>query len=207
MRRLALAVFTLVLSAPGCSRSPEEISSAPAKRPPATASAAASAASATAAATTAALPPIPFTTAAPPNAANEGPAVQGEEWNPKAIEWLGFDDGLEKAKKLKKPICLVLFATWCQHCRNYSKVFNDPRLVLRAKDFVMVRVDADQDSDLAKRFSKDGGYIPRTFFLSPDGTPDYDIHAPRPQYAYFFDEKNPASLLAGMEEATRKLRN
>lgn len=201
MRRLALAVFTLVLSAPGCSRSPEEISSAPAKRPPATASAAASAASATAAATTAALPPIPFTTAAPPNAANEGPAVQGEEWNPKAIEWLGFDDGLAKAKKLKKPICLVLFATWCQHCRNYSKVFNDPRLVLRAKDFVMVRVDADANEDVSKRYQPDGQYVPRTFLLDSDGNVDAKATSDHPRYKHFFDEFHADSLLDAMDVA------
>lgn len=135
------------------------------------------------------------------------PPGAGESWNTAGIEWFTYAAGLEEAKAKRKPIVLVFFTTWCPHCKNYSRVFDDPRVAERAKDFVMVRVDADQDSDLAKRFSKDGGYIPRTFFLSPDGTPDYDIHAPRPQYAYFFDEKNPASLLAGMEEASRKLRN
>ncbi|MFO0589299.1 MAG: thioredoxin family protein [Polyangiaceae bacterium] len=135
------------------------------------------------------------------------PPGAGESWNNDKIEWFTYDGGLEEAKATRKPILLVFFTTWCPHCKNFSKVFEDPQITARAKDFVMVRVDADQDSDLAKRFSKDGGYIPRTFFLSPDGTPDYDIHAPRPQYTYFYDERNPASLLAGMDEASKKLRN
>ena len=85
-------------------------------------------------------------------------------------------------------------------------MFDDPRIAERAKDFVMIRLDADQESDIAKKFAKDGGYIPRTFFLAPDGTPDFDIHAPRPKYAYFYDERNPGSLLAGMTTALQKLR-
>ncbi|MCC6968763.1 MAG: thioredoxin family protein [Phycisphaerales bacterium] len=135
------------------------------------------------------------------------PPGAGESWNAAKIEWFTYDGGLEEAKATKKPICLVFFTTWCPHCKNYSRVFEDPKVTERAKDFVMVRVDADQESDLAKRFSKDGGYIPRTFFLSSDGTPDFEIHAARPQYAYFYDERNPGSILAGMEEAARKLRN
>jgi len=35
---------------------------------------------------------------------------------------------------------------------------------------------------------------------------DPDIHAPRPQFKYFYDEKAPSSVLAGMEEASKKLR-
>lgn len=135
------------------------------------------------------------------------PPGPGESWNTAKIEWFTYDAGLEEAKATKKPMLLVFFTTWCPHCKNYSKVFEDARITERAKDFVMVRVDADQESDLAKRFSKDGGYIPRTFFLSSDGTPDFEIHAARPTYAYFYDERNPSSLLAGMEEAARKLRN
>jgi thiol:disulfide interchange protein len=135
------------------------------------------------------------------------PPNPGESWNTDKIEWFTYDAGVEEAKASHKPIVLVFFTTWCPHCKNYSHVFDDPKVAERAKDFVMVRVDADQDSDLAKRFSRDGGYIPRTFFLSPDGTPDFDIKTPRPQYAYFYDERNPGSLLAGMDEAARKLRN
>ena len=43
-------------------------------------------------------------------------------------------------------------------------------------------------------------------FLSSDGALDADIHASREQFKYFYDEKAPASVLAGMEEASKKLR-
>jgi thiol:disulfide interchange protein len=134
------------------------------------------------------------------------PPSNGESWNAAQIDWQPYAAGLAKAKAENKPVCLVLYTTWCPHCKNFSHVFDDPRVVDQAKNFVMIHMDAEQDSDTAQRFARDGGYIPRTFFLSPDGTPDFDIHAARPNYIYFYDERNPASLLAGMSEAIRKLR-
>jgi len=61
-----------------------------------------------------------------------------------------------------------------------------------------------QQKELTKKYAPDGEYIPRTHFLSPDGELDPAIHAPREKFQYFYDEKNPASVLAGMEEALKK---
>lgn len=133
------------------------------------------------------------------------PAGTGAEtWNAAQIDWQPFEAGLAKAKADKKPICLVIYTTWCPHCRNYSKVFDDARVVERAKSFVMIRIDADQEEAVATRFAKDGSYIPRTFFLAPDGTADFDIHPARPKYIYFYNENDPGALLGGMDEALKK---
>ena len=140
---------------------------------------------------------------ATPPAAAPGPAAEG--WNTAQIEWQSYEAGLARAKATKKPVCLVLFTTWCPHCTNYSHVFEDAKVVERARDFVMIRLNADEEREVSARYQPDGGYVPRTFFLSADGVMDPEIHAPRPKFLYFYDEKNPASLLAGMDEATRKL--
>ncbi len=132
-------------------------------------------------------------------------AAAGETWNAAQIDWQTYDAGLAKARAENKPVCLVLYTNWCPHCRNYSRVFDDPRIVERARGFVMIRANADDEPAVAGKYTKDGGYVPRTFFLAPDGTLDADIHAPRNKYMYFFDERDPSSLLAGMETAVRKL--
>jgi len=132
-------------------------------------------------------------------------AAAGEGWNAAQIDWQPYEAGLAKAKAQKKPVCLVFYTSWCPHCKNYSHVFESPDVVARAKDLVMIRLNADDESEIAKRYQRDGGYVPRTFFLAPDGTLDPDIHAPRPKFLYFFDEQSPASILAGMNEAVRKL--
>ena len=125
-------------------------------------------------------------------------------WNDGQIEWLQYDAALARAKEQKKPILLVVYANWCPHCKNYSHVFEDPRVVQRAKDFVMVKVDADDEKGPAAANAIDGGYVPRTFFLGPDGKVDPEIHAPRDKFKFFYDERDPGSILAGMDAASKR---
>jgi hypothetical protein len=141
--------------------------------------------------------------APPPPPPARVPAT-GEGWNAAQIDWQPYEAGILHARTDHKPVCLVFYTTWCPHCRNFSHVFDDPRIVSRARDFVMVRIDADAEPALATKYSKDGGYIPRTFFLGPDGTLDESIHPPRPRFQYFYDESDPGSLVAGMETAAHK---
>lgn len=132
-----------------------------------------------------------------------GTAHAGGDWNDAQITWMSYDDGLAAAKKEKKPVLLIFYTEWCPHCTNYSKVFHDPKVVAKSKELVMVRLDADKNKELGQKYAVDGSYIPRTYFLAPDGTLS-DIHAPREQFKYFYDERNPASVLAGMDAALKK---
>jgi thiol-disulfide isomerase/thioredoxin len=116
-----------------------------------------------------------------------------------AIEWHAYETGLARARVERKPILLVFYADWCPPCKEFHHVFDDARVIGRAKDFVMIHVNGDQREDVAKKF--DVHNYPRTYFLTADGVllrgarpaslcPDYD-----------YDHKDPASLLAGMEYA------
>jgi len=133
-------------------------------------------------------------------------AASAHDWNDGQIAWKDYQDGLAAAKKEKKPVCLIFFTEWCPHCKNFSEVFHDPKVVEKSKDFVMVHLDKDKNAEVSKQYAPDGEYIPRTFFLAPDGKLATDIHAPRDKYQYFYDEKDPASVLAGMDEALKKLK-
>ncbi|HXQ22962.1 MAG TPA: thioredoxin family protein [Candidatus Acidoferrales bacterium] len=129
-----------------------------------------------------------------------------EDWNDANIKWMPYDDGLAAAKKDHKPVCLIFYTTWCPHCANYSKLFSNPDLVKKAQSFVMIRLDKDKNADLSKKYSPDGEYIPRTYFLSADGTLDDSLTETRDQYKYFYGESDPSSILAGMDRALKKLR-
>ena len=132
-------------------------------------------------------------------------ASAGGDWNDKEVAWKGYEAGLAAAKKEKKPICLVFYTEWCPHCANYSVVFHDPKVVAEAKKFVMIRLDKDKNGEISQKYAPDGEYIPRTYFLSSAGELDPGIHAPRDKFQYFYDEKNPDSVLGGMSAALKKL--
>jgi protein-disulfide reductase (glutathione) len=134
------------------------------------------------------------------------PAWAGGDWNDAQIQWQPYEDGLATAKKAKKPVCLIFYTDWCPHCKNYSGVFHDPKVVEQAKKFVMIRLNGDQSKELSQQYAPDGQYIPRTFFLSSDGTLAPEIRQPRDQFKYFYDEKSPAGILAGMDDALTKLK-
>lgn len=134
------------------------------------------------------------------------PGARAHDWNDTGVHWRPFDAGLAEAKKAKKPVCLVVFTEWCPHCANYAKVFHDAKVVERSRSFVMIHVDKDQAADQSRRYAPDGEYIPRTMFLDAKGTLDPEIHAPRDRYKFFFDESNPASVLAAMDVALGKRR-
>jgi len=131
-------------------------------------------------------------------------AHAGGDWNDAHIGWQPYERGLAAAKKDKKPVCLVLYTEWCPHCTNYSAVFHDAKVVEQAKKFAMIRLDKDKNPEISKKYAPDGEYIPRTFFLAANGDLDPGIHAPRDNYRYFYDEKDPAALLGGMSAALAK---
>jgi thiol-disulfide isomerase/thioredoxin len=161
----------------GCSRPQQELVSGDASVQPSVASSAA---------------PV----VAPPPLAS---ADLSEAWNPRGIDWKSYDEGLVLAAREEKPICLILFGTWCAHCRNYSHIFADPDLVRRARDFVMVKVDVDTNAAVSKKYSPDGTYVPRTFFLDASGNIIPAGHSDHPRYAHFFDEMHADSLLEAMD--------
>ncbi len=121
------------------------------------------------------------------------------------IAWASYDEGLATAAREHKPVCLVFSTSWCPHCKNFSQVLKDPRVVEAAKRLVMIRLDQDQRPDLSRKYAPDGEYVPRTLFLEPGGAVAAGIHAPRPNYRYFYDERDPRSILSAMDEAARTL--
>ena len=131
--------------------------------------------------------------------------ASAHDWNDAGIAWKTYDEGMAQAAKEKKPVCLIVFTEWCPHCKNYSAVFKDAKVVDAAKQFVMIHVDKDKSPEVSKKYAPDGEYIPRTYFLKSDGTLAADITAPRDNYKYFYDEKDPAPLLAAMDVAKKKL--
>jgi hypothetical protein len=126
------------------------------------------------------------------------------DWNDGGIEWKSYDEGVALAKTQHRPICLVLYGEWCPHCHNFSRVFHDERVVELSHRFIMVHADIDREPAVNRQFNPDGAYVPRTFFLTPQGELRTDIHENRSRFLYFYDESSSAGILRAMEQALRK---
>lgn len=129
-----------------------------------------------------------------------------DDWNNAKIKWMGYEEGLAAAKASNKPICLIFYTTWCPHCTNYQKVFDNPAVVEKSKSFVMIKLDKDQNKEISAKYKPDGEYIPRTYFLSPDGKLDEELSENRPQFKYFYNENDPSSILGGMDRALARFK-
>ncbi|MFO0715147.1 MAG: thioredoxin family protein [Sandaracinus sp.] len=123
-----------------------------------------------------------------------------EGWNDAQIDWVSHEDAVARARRERRPVMVVMHADWCGHCRNYMHVFEDARIVERSQRMLMVRLDVDEEPEVAALYASDGTYVPRTYFVGPDGAV-LDVGASNPRYRHFFDEHDPSSLLAGMDAA------
>jgi thiol:disulfide interchange protein len=113
-----------------------------------------------------------------------------------SIEWSkDYETAQKKAVSNRQILMMEFAATWCPSCRLMNdSTFIDPRVIERAKSFVPVRIDVDEQKELAERFGgnarKYGGVgIPNLLFLAPDGR----------RVAHVIGYRDPAALSAVMD--------
>lgn len=125
-------------------------------------------------------------------------------WNNGQIKWVSFAKGMKKAKKTGRPALVVFEARWCKVCKTYKKLFYKKSVVAMSKKMVMIMVNIEKNRALQKRYSPDGGYIPRTMAFSPAGYHYSEIISRDGRFKYFASTRNPADLLNMMQQAITK---
>ena len=90
---------------------------------------------------------------------------------PRQTVWLtDFDKALVQAESEGKYLVVDFFATWCGPCKVMEQTtLADNRVRRKLDDFVPVKIDVDQHTDLASRYGIRS--IPTTAVLEADGQP------------------------------------
>jgi len=120
------------------------------------------------------------------------------------IEWVSYQDALKLGEESKKPIMVVLHKTWCGACKRLKPTFAEDKDIERlSKNFIMVNAEDDEEPHTNIKFAIDGAYIPRIFFLSPDGKVLTDVYnrGGNPQYKYFYGHAS--TVVPFMEEVSK----
>lgn len=120
------------------------------------------------------------------------------------MPWLSWDEASERAAKEQKRILLVLYADWCPRCRELSPVFAQPDMVEAAEGVLMVRQNVDERPAWLSRYAMLGTYVPRLFFLEPDGSVISDLTSGHPKYPYFYSAHQANLLKKQLREAATR---
>lgn len=131
------------------------------------------------------------------------PAIAAEAiaWGT-AVPWLGFDDALARATAEGKAIGVVVYADWCPKCRALAPAFVEGPVLAASNKILWVLQNSDERPEwLEQRFGQYGNYVPRIFFLKPDGTVDPEITSGHPRFPYFYLAGKPEALVASIDRA------
>ncbi len=125
------------------------------------------------------------------------------KWH-QGVDWVPFDQALTRAKAENKAVCVVIYADWCPKCRALAPRFAEQPVTGASKDVIMVLQNSDERPGwLKQRFGDLGNYVPRVFFLKPDGTVATDINSGNARFPYFYRASEAAKLAASIQRAAK----
>uniref|UniRef100_A0A914YYS5 Thioredoxin domain-containing protein n=1 Tax=Panagrolaimus superbus TaxID=310955 RepID=A0A914YYS5_9BILA len=123
------------------------------------------------------------------------------------IEWVKWEDAIEKALEENKPIFLLIHKTWCHACKALKKTMQQSNARKAFKKlseyFVMVNTEDDEEP-FEEEYRPDGKYIPRLLFLDKNGDLISEIKNKKAEYknyAYYYS--SPADILNSMKDVLR----
>jgi FKBP-type peptidyl-prolyl cis-trans isomerase 2 len=95
--------------------------------------------------------------------------TKASAFNGMEIAWMeDHDKALDKAKKEKKPVVLMLYASWCSWSKKLmNEAMEDPRIKVMKDKFVWAKVNSETQKDLYQFYEQKG--FPLTVLLRPNG--------------------------------------
>lgn len=121
-----------------------------------------------------------------------------ETWN-NNIEWMSYEAGMGLAARHGKPVMLVFHSEGCGACADYSKLFDEDSVAVASRKFIMILMDDGANEEISTKYSPDGSYVPRTFFLDSQGSVlPIQIGKPDTRFQYYLGSQGADKLLEFM---------
>ncbi|MFH1311642.1 MAG: thioredoxin domain-containing protein [Candidatus Eisenbacteria bacterium] len=85
------------------------------------------------------------------------------------VKWLAsYDEAIRIAENKDVPIMIDFYADWCGWCKRLDKdTYVDADVMLKAKKFISLKIDADVETDLASKYKVQG--LPTILFIDHKG--------------------------------------
>lgn len=85
------------------------------------------------------------------------------------LVWLdSFDEAVRIADQKNKMIMIDFYADWCGWCKRLDETtYKDADVIAKGKNLINVRIDADREHELVKRYKISG--LPTILFIDSTG--------------------------------------
>ena len=131
------------------------------------------------------------------------PKKQEIKW-PSSIEWVSFADGQSNAALTGKPMLVLVYAHWCTQCVRLSKSMLNKDFEELSRKFIMVLVDQDKEQEMLGHYFPKMTYVPRIFFMKPDGEFWTALKSKNTRYPYFYPSADMTELMGNMKVSLTK---
>lgn len=86
-----------------------------------------------------------------------------------AIQWYGYEEGVQQGRDESKKVFLNFYADWCRYCKMMDqKTFTDDSVIAYLNEhFVPIRVNSDQRKRIASNYNVRG--LPVSWFIAENG--------------------------------------
>ena len=121
--------------------------------------------------------------------------------------WMSIYDTEPQALKDRMPTMFLIHRTTCPSCKALLKsISRDTEFKTKTAGFLLADIEDDVDEKKADSYDVDGGYVPRVYFLDPEGEVIESIWNIGTNYItskyYYYDM---VSIYRGMEKAKKHM--
>lgn len=68
------------------------------------------------------------------------------------VNWMGYTEGMKKAKETNKPVMVDFYTTWCKYCKMLDETtYKDPAIVeILNRDFIVIKINAESENKVVE---------------------------------------------------------